>query len=99
MILRTIVLIIAIIAFAGALTGTLVDPGVWPSLLFTSILFIGVALERARYRAAQRRPVDGAWCETAERSIDDDSGRPVTVWFDPATNARRYVDSDGAEEP
>ncbi len=98
MILRTIVLIIAIIAFAGALCGTLVDVGVWPSLLFTSLLFIGVAFERVRYGAAQRRPVDGAWRETAERFIDDESGRPVTVWFDAATGKRRYVDSGEGED-
>lgn len=93
MILRTILLVIAIVAFAGALSGTLADPGVWPSLLFASLLFIGVVFERVRYGAAQRRPVGGTWQQTTERFIDDESGRPVTVWFDPATGERRYVDS------
>jgi len=97
MILRTILLFIAIVAFAGALSGTLVDPGVWPSLLFTGLLFVGVVFERVRYGAAQRRPVGETWQETTERFIDDESGRPVTVWFDPATGARRYVDSGEGE--
>ena len=97
MILRTVVLAIAAIAFAGALSGTLVDIGVWPSLLVTVVLLIGILFERARYGAAQRRPIDGGWQETPERFIDDESGRPVTVWFDPATGARRYVDSGEGE--
>ena len=98
MMLRAIVLVVAVVAFAGALSGTLVDPGVWPSLLFTAVLFIGVVFERVRYGAAQRRPVGGTWQETTERFIDDESGRPVTVWFDPATGKRRYVDSGEGED-
>src|SRR4051794_34222443 len=89
-ILRTVVLAIAVIAFVGALCGTLVDIGVWPSLLFATLLLIGTLFERVRYGAAQRRPAGGAWQETTERFIDDESGRPVTVWFDPATGERRY---------
>lgn len=97
MILRTVVLVIAIIAFAGALSGTLVDVGVWPSLLVTIVLLVGILFERARYGAAQRRPAGGAWQETPERFIDDESGRPITVWFDPVTGERRYVDSGEGE--
>jgi len=96
-ILRTALLVIAAIAFAGALSGTLVDPGVWPSLLFTTLLLVGILFERVRYGAAQRRPAGGAWRETTERFIDDESGRPVTVWFDPASGERRYVESDEGE--
>jgi hypothetical protein len=93
MILRTIILIVAAIAFAGALTGTLVDAGVWPSLIATGVLLFGIAFERARYGAAQRRPAGDKWQETPERFIDDETGRPVTVWFNPASGERRYVDS------
>ncbi|MES2045417.1 MAG: hypothetical protein V4475_16205 [Pseudomonadota bacterium] len=99
MILRTIVLVIAAIAFAGALSGTLVDIGVWPSLLVATLFLVGILFERVRYGAAQRRPAGGTWQETTERFIDDESGRPVTVWFDPATGKRRYVDSGEGESP
>lgn len=95
MILRTIVLVIAAIAFAGALTGTLVDSGVWPSLLVSTVLLVGIVFERARYGAAQRRPTGDRWEETPERFIDDETGRPVTVWFNAASGERRYVDSAG----
>jgi len=97
MILRSVVLAIAAIAFAGALCGTLVDIGVWPSLLVATLFLIGILFERVRYGAAQRRPVGGGWQETTERFIDDESGRPITVWFDPATGERRYVDSGEGE--
>ena len=93
MILRTVVIAIAAIAFAGALCGTLVDIGVWPSLLVATLLLFGTLFERVRYGAAQRRPTGGGWRETTERFIDDESGRPVTVWFEPASGQRRYVDS------
>lgn len=93
MILRTIVLVVAAIAFAGALAGTLVDVAVWPSLVATGLLLFGVAFERVRYGAARRRPAGASWQETPERFIDDETGRPVTVWFNPASGERRYVDS------
>ncbi|MFA5964657.1 MAG: hypothetical protein WC804_11625 [Sphingomonas sp.] len=93
MILRTIVLIVAAIAFVGALAGTLVDTGVWPSLVASGVLLFGIAFERVRYGAAQRRPAGDSWQETPERFIDDETGRPVTVWFNPASGERRYVDS------
>jgi len=99
MILRTFVLIIVAIAFAGALAGTMIDPGVWPSLFFTGLLLVGIAFERRRYGAAQRQPASDAWQETAERFIDDESGRPVTVWFNPASGERRYVDSGNELQP
>ena len=37
--------------------------------------------------------LDGDWQPTAEKFIDDESGRPVTVWFNPKTGARRYVEA------
>ena len=99
MILRTLVLIFVAIAFAGAVAGTMIDPGVWPTLIFTGLLLFGVAFERRRYGAAQRQPAHGLWQETAERFIDDESGRPVTVWFNPASGERRYVDSGKEPQP
>jgi hypothetical protein len=94
MMLRTFVLVVAMLVFTGALYGAVIDPAVWPGLLFSALVIAGIVFERARYGAAQRRPVESGWQETAERFIDDASGRPVTVWFNPATGERRYVDSE-----
>ncbi|WP_338466929.1 hypothetical protein RXV95_15550 [Novosphingobium sp. ZN18A2] len=55
------------------------------------VLFASVVLE-GRYRtggAAQDVPPD-RWQRTGEREIDSETGKPVEVWFDPVTGARRY---------
>ncbi|MDQ2879150.1 MAG: hypothetical protein M3R41_08765 [Pseudomonadota bacterium] len=97
MILRSFTLVVVAVLFTAALFWAIVDPGVWPMALVSGAFLAGIVFERRRYGAAQHRPVGGAWQETAERFIDDASGRPVTVWFNPATGERRYVDSGGDE--
>jgi len=92
--LRTLVLVVAMLAFTAALIGTAIDLGVWPSLVASGVLLAGTLFERRRYGASQARPAGGGWRETGERFVDDASGRPVTVWYNGATGERRYVDAD-----
>jgi hypothetical protein len=33
----------------------------------------------------------GNWHPTDEKFVDPESGKLVTVWFDPSTGERRYV--------
>lgn len=40
-------------------------------------------------RAAPEVPPE-RWVRTAEREIDTETGRPVEIWWDPVTGARRY---------
>lgn len=94
MMLRTFVLVAAMLLFTGALFGAVIDPGVWPAALMSGLILAGILFERARYGAVLRRPAESGWQETSERFIDDASGRPVTVWFNPATGERRYVDGE-----
>jgi hypothetical protein len=60
------------------------------------LLIIGAAmlltsfLERT-YGNLVRRPAGQGWRPTDEKFVDPESGRLVTVWFDPATGERRYV--------
>ena len=96
MMLRTFVLMVAMLLFTAALIGVVVDPGVWPTLIFAALVLAGILFERRRYGAAEARPTGGAWRETGERFVDDVSGRPVTVWYNEGTGERRYVDPDGA---
>ena len=95
MMLRTFVLVAAMLAVTAALYGAVIDPAVWPALLMSVLVLAAILFERARYGAVQRPPVESGWQETAERFIDDASGRPITVWFNPATGERRYVDRGG----
>ncbi len=68
------------------------DAGAWPMLLVALLFAAGTVFERFHYRGSEA--ANGDWQPTNEKFIDDESGRPVTVWFNPGTGARRYVDSD-----
>jgi hypothetical protein len=96
--LRTLVLVAAMLAFTAALYGAVIDPAVWPALPMLGLVLAGILFERARYGAVQRRPVESGWQQTSERFIDDASGRAVTVWFNPATGERRYVDGESSKD-
>lgn len=92
--LRIVVLVAAGIFLTAAVIGFAIDPMTWPTLAVAIVMMLGIVFERLRYGAAQRPPTDGAWQETSERFIDDASGKAVSVWFDPATGQRRYVELD-----
>ena len=94
MVLRTFVLVIAALFLTAALVGVAIDPMTFPTAIVAAVLVGGIAFERVRYGAVQRKPVGGEWRETSERFIDDASGKPVSVWFDPKTGERRYVEID-----
>src|SRR3569623_863810 len=65
----------------------------WPTVLFAGLLFVGVAFERVHYRGSASVASPGKdWRATNERFLDEATGRPVTVWFNPTTGERRYVD-------
>jgi len=95
MMLRTFVLVAAMLFFTAALVGAAIDPAVWPTVLAATVLLGGIVFERRRYGASQAKPIGGAWRETPERFVDDASGRPVSVWYNEATGERRYVDIEG----
>jgi hypothetical protein len=92
--LRTLVLVAAMLAFTAALIVAAFVPLQWPLLVWTGVILAGILLERGRYGGARPRPVGGHWRETPERFVDDASGCVMVVWFDPATGARRYVAAD-----
>lgn len=94
MMLRTIVLVAAWGWFAVAAVLTLAEPGAWPMLIFAAVLVTGVVAERVHYRGGEDPARGGGiWQATDERFRDETSGRPVTVWFNPETGERRYVEA------
>jgi len=77
----------------GALTGWRLG-AIIPLALWGAILAGGVLVERWRYQLlADDRPRRD-WQATPERFVDPESGRLVTVFFNPATGDRRYVADD-----
>ena len=92
--LRDFVQGFTLLLLVGAVAVTVLVPPAWPFLLCTGILAVGVFYERTLSRGAGA-PRGAGWAPTAERFRDDESGAMVTVWFNPKTGERRYVE-DGA---
>lgn len=61
--------------------------GVWGA-----ILTFGIIYERYAYKTIlDRLPPGSGWTRTAERFVDNKSGRVVTVYVKPLTGERAYV--------
>jgi hypothetical protein len=76
-----------IVALAAAFAG-------WPVIplaAFGAILTLGLLFERYVYKPIRREPPGPGWEQTTERFIDPQSGQSVTVYFNPCTGERRYV--------
>jgi hypothetical protein len=70
----------------------------WRLALPGLALFAALAVERWRYQRLAVRPPGRGFLATAERFIDPETGRPVTVYLNPETGERRYVDATAASE-
>ncbi|MEP9358441.1 hypothetical protein [Sphingomonas sp. KR3-1] len=90
--LRLLVMIAAAVWFAAALGMALWDAASWPMLAMAALVLLGTVFERFYYRGAVAAPDAPGWQPTAERFLDEETGRPVTVWYNPKTGERRYVD-------
>jgi hypothetical protein len=90
--LRGIVLAIGAAALAGGLAALLLG-ACPPALVFAGwglVILVGTLAERICYKRLLRAPGAG-WRRTPERFIDPQSGQTVTVYDDPATGERQYV--------
>jgi hypothetical protein len=95
--LRAALLAIGGVMLAGAAIGALAGcrlAAIIPLAVWGAILAGGVLVERWRYQLlAEDRP-GRDWQATPERFVDPETGRLVTVFFNPATGERRYVADD-----
>lgn len=64
----------------------------WAFIVWGPILFFGLAYERVRYKAIVPVTPGPGWVKTAERFVDDETGKPVTVYLQPQTGERTYVE-------
>ena len=91
--LRGLLLALAVIGIAFGAWLVSFDPAGWPALILPCLLVAGIVFERVHYRgSASVDSPDKDWRPTNERFLDEVTGRPVTVWFNPTTGERRYVD-------
>jgi hypothetical protein len=90
--LRSLISAFAILLVAGALVLTIMLPFEWPLLAGALLLAFGCLAERS-YHGVQTAP-EGRLRRTGERFVDPETGRPVTVWSDPVTGERRYVEDE-----
>jgi len=64
--------------------------GIGP-VIFGALLLLGTVWERVHYKKVERDRPGAGWVATDERFIDENTGKPVRVWTEPATGERRYV--------
>jgi hypothetical protein len=75
-----------VLLLTGCTRAAAVVPGVWAVLLF-----IGLALERWRYKPLTSQAPGFGWAATDERFVDPETGKMVAVYFNAATGERRYI--------
>jgi hypothetical protein len=95
--LRATLLVVGGVMLAAAAFGALACwrfSAVIPLAVWGAILAGGLLIERWRYRPLSDNSPGGDWQATAERFVDPESSRRVTVFFNPATGERRYVADD-----
>lgn len=85
----------AIVTVGGAL---LWRAGGGPMLFVLGVLMMITAALEPIYGRAAGKPRGRDWRPTDERFVDPETGKLVTVWFEPSTGERRYVD-DAARVP
>jgi len=92
--LRSVLVFLGLAAIAlGALCLILgADPPAYTLLIWGVILLAAIVYERFRYKPLQpAAPADG-WQRTSERFVDPDSGKTVTVYLQPGSGERQYVE-------
>jgi len=92
--LKTMIQVVAFLSLICAMVLVVIEPMAWPALAGAGLLVLGTLWERFYYRGSEGG--GPGWQPTAERFRDEESGALVTVWFNPSTGERRYVDQGAA---
>jgi hypothetical protein len=90
--LRNAIIVVGVLCLLGG--GAAILAGAMPgfvALAWGIILLLGTLYERVRYKSLLRQGPSGT-VRTNERFVDDSTGRTVTVYVDPASGERSYVE-------
>jgi hypothetical protein len=92
--LRNILLLLSLAALGfGALCLILgANPPGYTLLIWGAVLFAAVVYERFRYKPLKLQEPGPGWARTSERFVDAESGKTVTVYVEPQTGERQYVE-------
>ena len=66
-------------------------PAAFACAIWGALIVVGIVFEKVRYKPLEQIAPTGQWVRTAERFIDDETGKPVTVYVDPKSGERKYV--------
>lgn len=91
--LRNAITALGAFLFAGGLVAWIggADGGV-ACMIFGAVLVLGILFERAIYKPNAKAAPGPGWIKTSERFVDDQTGKPVTVYVKPETGERTYVE-------
>jgi hypothetical protein len=92
-VLRSAVIAIGALALIGGLVG-LLSGAFPPAFVFAfwgALIVIFTVYERVIYKPVEPAPPGAGFVATSERFLDDVTGKQVTVYVDPASGERRYV--------
>ncbi len=92
--LRNVLLLLSLAALAIGVVCLLFgrDPPAYTLLIWGAILLAAVVYERFRYKPLERKLPGPGWERTSERFVDAESGKTVTVYVEPKTGERQYVE-------
>ena len=92
--LRSVLVFLALAALAlGALCLVVGrDPPAYTLLIWGTVLLAAILYERFRYKPLANVAPGAGWQRTDERFVDPDSGKTVTVYLQPASGERQYVE-------
>lgn len=91
--LRGVLIGIGVVALVGGLAS--LATGMFPPgfvfAFWGAVLVLGTVCERVVYKATLPARPGAGWQRTTERFVDDQTGQPVTVYVEPMTGERAYV--------
>jgi len=92
--MRPVLIALASIAFVAILVfDWVVGLSFLPPTIVAGVVLLALIFENRRYKALLDASPGPGWQATGERFVDSESGKTVTVYFNPATGERRYVAS------
>jgi hypothetical protein len=90
--LRNVIAALGAFLFAGGLLAWLAGGAGPGAMIAGAVLVLAILFERVIYKPNAKAPPGPGWVKTAERFVDDQTGKPVTVYVKPETGERIYVE-------